>query len=355
MSRKGLRPSLVAGFVVIAALAVAGCGDSAEETASSGGGGGSKVQSEVRFTIFPGAFPSLGVYIADAMGYFEDEGIKVDYVNVGTGSSATQVLSSGDTDFIISDITGMALARKQTGAESYMVAGQFKRFMADLECRKGLVPADQEYPDVMQTVRGLKVGITAPGSATDTYLRYSMIAAGADPDSKNIIAAGGVPNLVSAIKAKRVDCVVAYQPMQKILADDVDSVLNWAEGEGPDLFGEYVFNGVITSQEFAKQQTPTVDAVSRAMKKAIEFGSDPSNAPEIAKRTLKDFQGIDPADLEDAIRATAPTFGYEVTRKAVANALEAFNTINPGQKVQYKYETLVAPSVAKELGGGPGG
>jgi NitT/TauT family transport system substrate-binding protein len=345
--------SVFAGLAAVAALAIGACGDSEDE--GGAGGSGPQVKEDVRFTIFPGAFPSLGVYIADTMGYFEEEGIKVEYVNVGTGSSATQVLSAGDTDFIVSDITGMALARKQSGAESWMVAGQFKRFMADLSCRKGVVPAGQEYPDVMQTVRDLKVGITAPGSATDTYLRYSMIDAGVEPEPRNIIGAGGVPQLVAAMKAKRIDCVVAYQPMQKILADDVDSVLNWAEGEGPELFNEYVFNGIITSQEFAEKETPTVDAVSRAMKKAVEFGSDPANAPEISEKTLKYFQGIKPEDLESAVRETAPTFGYDVTPQAVSNALEAFNTINPKQKVDYAYEDLVAPSVADELRGDASG
>jgi NitT/TauT family transport system substrate-binding protein len=342
--------------LTLAAVVLAGCGSSSSGGSASGSqgpsGGSSASVTKVRFTIFPAAFPSLGVYIADAMGYFKQEGVQPDYVNAPTGSSALQVMSSGQTDFIISGYTDLALARKESGLDGVLVAGQFKSFDAALDCRPGTVLAGQGYPGAMSTIATKTVGITSPGSATDTYLRYSLIAAGATPDDHNIIAAGGVPNLLSAFQASRVDCVTAYEPMQITLDKGaVQTVLNWGTNQGPPLLHNYIFNGIATTAKYSAAHPSIVKAVSLAMKRAVAFGSDPANAPAIAKATLKFFPGLSEQALETAVRNTAPTFGYTITPAAGANALKVYNTVHADQKVNYPYSSFIAPPVRALLAG----
>jgi NitT/TauT family transport system substrate-binding protein len=340
-----------AAVALVAIVVLAACGGSNGD-GDAAAEGDAAAPRDVRFTVFPGAIPSLGVYIADAFGYFEDEGLNVSYVNVGTGSSAIQVLLGGDTDFTISDVTGVALARRASDARAVFAAGQFHRFMASLQCRPGVVEGSGSYPAVMSELEGKRVGITAPGSSTDTYFRYSMQDAGADPAAAEFLAVGGVPNLVSAVRAGRLDCLVSYQPIQSLLGGDVEDVVNWAEGEGPAIFGEYLFNGIVASGAFAEQNPEVVEAVSRAMEKAVEFGADPANAEEIAERTAGFFEGIETADLAEVVRETAPTFGYHLTPAAVENALRVFNTINPNETVDYEYDEFVAEPVRDALAGG---
>lgn len=333
---KSLRSAAAALVVLLSVLLAAGTAGAAPSRADAA------TAVNVRFTVFPGAFPSLGVYIADALGFFKQNGIDVNYVNVGTGSSALQVLVGGDTDFTISDITGVALARKNAGADVVFVSSQFGRFMAALACRTDSGISGR-YPAVMRQLEGKRIGITAPGSATDTYVRYTMIAAGANPNRANIIGVGGVPNLIAALQAGSVDCITAYQPIQALMAGRMRVVLNWATGQGPQIFArDYLFNGIVTTRRYAENNPGVVRRVAAAMQRATKYGSDPKNADKIARAVARFFPGLDVGTFAATVRDTAPTFGYQVTRTSVANALKVYNTIRPDDRVTYNLSSFVA-------------
>ena len=297
----------------------------------------------VRFTVFPGAIPSMGVYVADGMGFFAEEGITLEYVTVGTGSSALQVLAAGETDFTISDLTGTASART-AGADVVFVSAQFHRFMAELVCQPDFELPDGGYPATMEALAGATLGITAPGSATDTYLRYSMIAAGVDPASAEIIPIGGVPQLLAAFDARSVECLVAYQPMQSLLPEH-QSAVDWEAGEGPDAFDTYVFNGIVTSESFDAESPDVVRRVAAAMEKAVTFASDPNNADVIAENTVQFFEGLDQETLAQIVRDGAGTYGYEITPEHIANAAEVYQATS-GNELGGSYDDLIADSVA---------
>ncbi|MPZ28260.1 MAG: transporter substrate-binding domain-containing protein [Micromonosporaceae bacterium] len=326
------------------ALTVAACnGDSdpGDEGAATGPDGEPNPVT-IRFTVFPGALASMGVYIADALGHFEEEGVEIEYVTVGTGSSAMAVLLAGETDFTISDITGVATAR-QAGGEPVFVSAQYHGFGAAVACRPDVQFTTTAYPGSMRELEGKTIGITAPGSATDTYLRYSMIAAGADPGQAEIVPIGGVPQLLSAYTAGSVDCLVAYQPLQHLI-EDYQSVVNWETGEGPAEFGDYVFNGIITTESYDSDHSEIVARVQQAMQQTIEFARDPDNAEEIAAATLQFFEGLEEDVLAQIMRDSAETFGYEFTEAHVGNAATVYQAIT-GNELGITYADLIAPSL----------
>jgi NitT/TauT family transport system substrate-binding protein len=334
----GSKLRLCVALVVIGAVAAGTAGASSAKTEQA-------APVKVRFTVFPGAAPSLGVYIADAMGFFQRNGLEVEYANVGTGTSALQVLLSGNTDFIISDITGAALARKNSGATVVFASGQFRRFMAALQCRpeSGVTGS---YPAAMRQLEGKRIGITGPGSATDTYLRFTMLAAGANPARASIIPVGGVPNLIAAVQAGSIDCLISYQPIQGELGSRVRTIVNFATGQGPPIFArDYLFNGIATSTAFAGRNPVTVRRVAAAMRQASVFGSNTANAATIAQRVARFFPGIEQSQLLAMVRGTAPTLGHRITRGSIQNALRVYNNIRPDDTVSYPNASFIAPSV----------
>jgi NitT/TauT family transport system substrate-binding protein len=304
----------------------------------------------VKVTVFPAATPSLGVYIADALGFFSKNHIDIQYANVGTGSAALQALVSGSTDFTISDVTGVTLARRNTGIDVRFVAGQFTRFMGALQCRNG-AGISGSYPDAMKQLVGKKVGITAPGSSTDTYLRYTLLQAGVDPSKVSIIGIGGVPNLVAAIQAGSVDCITSYQPVQQLIKGKVTTLVDWAKGQGPKVFADnYPYNGLITSSAYAQKHPGTVRLFANAMREADNYGKDPAHAGQIASKVIQFFPGIDPDVLQSLIADMAPTFGFQMNRGAVGNAAKVFNGINPNATINYSYASYIASSMMDVTG-----
>jgi len=330
---------LIPAILTTAALVLTGCGS--DDDASSGPPAAGEKQT-VRFTVFPGAMASMGVYIADALGFFDKQGITLEYVNVATGSSALQVLASGQTDFAISDVTGTATARA-AGSDIVFASGQFTRFAGELACRTDLQVDGDAYPDTMKSLAGKKIGITAPGSSTDTYLRYSMIEAGVDPAQAQIIPIGGIPQLVAAMQSGNVDCVTAYQPMHQQLGD-VQVLVNWQAGEGPDTFSDYSYNGIATSGRFAGANPDAVRKVAAAMKDAAAFGNEAGNAAEIAEKTVTFFQGFDEQVLQEVTAELAGTFGADITEQQLENAATVFKAVT-GKDIDVSYEQLVAEPV----------
>ncbi|MER5908914.1 ABC transporter substrate-binding protein [Streptomyces sp. NPDC001982] len=299
----------------------------------------------VRFTVFTGATTSWGVYIADAMGFFKTHGVNIKYVSVGSGSSAMQVVASGDTDFALSDATITANASK-TGLETQFVAGQFKRFAAELACQPGLTTGS--YPESMRALKGKTIGYTAPGSGSDFYLQYSLMEAGVDPADVERIPVGGAPQLIAAYRATSVDCVTAYQPMQQELGD-ASVPINWQEGEGPAEFSDYLLNGVVASKKYIDGHEDEVRAVALAMKDAAEFASDPANAEEIAKATVKFFPGSNTTDLAAIAEEIADAYTYSVTEQQVASAAIVYKAVT-GEDYPLEYADIVAEPARNIIG-----
>lgn len=280
--------------------------------------------TKVKFTVFPAVTASMGVYIADQMGFFEKNGIEIQYVNASTGTSATQTLVAGATDFTISDLTGAANAIK-AGADLKFVSGQFRYFHGALYCQKEISAAGG-YPKNMKNLIGKKIGITGVGAATDSYTRYSLIRAGVDPKLVTIVPIGGAGSLLAAFQAKSVDCVTAYQPMQ-LQMKDASVLVDWQAGEGPREFGNYSFNAIVTTGAYAKKDLKTVKAVAQSMKDAVKFAGDSKNSAAIAEKVLKFFPGMTLADLTAVLTSTSGTYSYGISTSNLANAQKVFKAV----------------------------
>jgi NitT/TauT family transport system substrate-binding protein len=294
--------------------------------------------TKVKFTVFPAVTASMGVYIADQMGFFEKNGIEIQYVNASTGTSALQTLLAGATDYTISDLTGAANAIK-AGADLKFVSGQFRYFHGALYCQKE-ISAEGGYPKNMKNLIGKKIGITGVGAATDTYTRYSLTRAGVNPKLVTIVPIGGAPSLLAAFLAKSVDCITAYQPMQLQLKD-ASILVDWQAGEGPKEFGNYLFNGIVTTNAYASKNLKTVKAVAQSMKDAAKFAGDSKNSAAIAEKVLKFFPGSTLADLTEVLTATSGTYTYTISTSNLLNAQKVFTSVVGPWPIKNNSELIV--------------
>lgn len=320
-----------------ALLGVTGC---AQPVQTTGDGG----RESVRVTIYPGTMPSLGVYVADALGYFKDEGLDVEYVNVASGSSSLQLLAAGQTDLALAGVEAAAAARAK-GSPIVFVSGQVKRFPASLVCQKDVPVATKAYPAVMHSLVGRSIGITAPGSATDYYTQFSLIDAGVNRSDVKIVPIGGAPQLVAAFESRHVDCIVAYQPMQLQMTNG-QTLVNWQSGEGPAEFRDYIANGVATTEGFASQHSSAVEKFTAALKKAIEDINNPANAEKIAEATLQFFPGFDLKSHTTTVKSLAGTFSADLTKSQIAGVGTIYEAVT-GSPLGSSYGELAAKSAQR--------
>lgn len=148
------------------------------------------------------------------LGNFKEEGLNVTVENFQAGGSkALQALIGGSVDGTV----GFYDHTIQMQAQGKAISCVF--LLNDIP--GVLLGVRSDLADKVKAgagLKGLKLGITAPGSSTDTVARYYIKKSGLGPRDVNIIAVGsGAPGMV-ALEAKNIDALVYFDPIATLLA-----------------------------------------------------------------------------------------------------------------------------------------
>jgi len=154
------------------------------------------------------SFIFLPVYAAEELGYFKAEGINAEFVDFEGGAEVTTAMVGGSIEMGATMVERpMILAEKGFGAKNLVALENknplFLLVRDDVKAVKGDVKA----------LKGLKLGMTKPGSGTDLSLRALLKDAGLVPDQDvAIVSLGGPSAQVAALQAKSVDGVMTSEP-----------------------------------------------------------------------------------------------------------------------------------------------
>src|SRR3954470_5805324 len=168
----------------------------------------SLAQTKVRLAV--GGQPALfylPLNVTDRLGYFRDEGLNVAISDVSAGGRALQALMGGSADVVTGsfDHTIQMQAKQQT-ITAVVQLGRFPGFALGLVGPKAAAyrgPAD---------LKGMKIGITAPGSSTHFMVLHMMAQAGLKPDDASFITTGAGPTAVAAARRGEIDAMVNVDP-----------------------------------------------------------------------------------------------------------------------------------------------
>lgn len=171
-------------------------------------------------------------YLAEDMGYYADEGLTIERLLLNGGPVAMTALVAGEGDLQVAT-PGEALsavARGQdirilegyTATDAYSIcasaafaAAQAVDAASPLEARTAAVAA----------LRGARIGITAPGSATDLIARMAVRQVGLDPDSDvQIVPMGNIVNVVSGLSNGAIEAGALLSPFTEQTAHQFGAV-----------------------------------------------------------------------------------------------------------------------------------
>ncbi|MGE0850501.1 MAG: ABC transporter substrate-binding protein [Hyphomicrobiaceae bacterium] len=178
--------------VLLAALAALAATTAIAQTQSSG-----KVIAKgetLRIQIYPSAVPQLGLKVAVERGFCKDHGITCELVTIPSGPTGLQALAAGSLEISNSsnDLNMQAVAQ---GNDFQLIVGTFAPNPYSLAVHKDvpLPNLAKGYPAVMADLKGLKVGVTGRGAATEIQARALLRGAGLDPESSVTFVAVGSP------------------------------------------------------------------------------------------------------------------------------------------------------------------
>ena len=147
-------------------------------------------------------FYYLPLTIAERNGYFKDEGLDVEIPDFAGGAKALQALVGGSADMV-------------SGAFEHTINMQAKKqpiravvLQASYSSIVLLLPKDKaaKYKSA-KDLKGLKIGVTAPGSSTNMFVNNLLAKEGLKPNDVSIVGVGAGAGAVAAMDKGEIDAI----------------------------------------------------------------------------------------------------------------------------------------------------
>ena len=170
-------------------------------------------QSKVTIAVGGGAcLCYLPTVLAKQLGEYEKAGLAVELVDLKGGSDALRAVLGGSADVVSGYFDHCVnLAAKKQELQSFVV---YDRYPGEVLV---VSPAHTAEIKSIKDLAGKKVGVSAPGSSTDFFLKYLLKKNGVDPASVAVIGVGLGATAVAAMEQGQIDAAVMLDPSVTVL------------------------------------------------------------------------------------------------------------------------------------------
>ncbi len=264
----------------------------------------------VRMSVGSYNLNNLPFPIAESLGFYKEEGLEVTTENFAQGGSKVlQALVAGSTDVAV----GFYDHTIQMQAQGKHVIG-----FVQLASNSGLVLAgrnDTDFdPAKPETIKGKNVGITAPGSSSDFFVRYYLQKHGLSEEDISIIGVGSGAAAVAALQQGKIDILVNYDPAATIVeARGIGKILidgRSIEGAKAVYGGIYPTSVLYANQDYIDAHPEVIQKVTNATVKALHWMREHS-AEEIVEKLPDDFVSGDKATYIKAVENAKAIFSQD--------------------------------------------
>ncbi len=221
------------------------------------------------------------LFIASEKGFFSEEGVDVELVELSSLSDVRRAFERGQVDGMASSLVEVIEVARQ--GEHWPVIS----VMADYSNGADVVLATKEIDDI-SSLKGRRVGVEA-GSLNQFILARALAKGGLSLSDVEVV---NLPQLAmpDAVALGEVDAVITYPP---ISTDVVDTGLVEEIFSTKDIPGE-VADVVSFRRDIAARRASDIDAFARAWGRAVAFADEnPAEAYQIIGR----FIGMTPDEL----------------------------------------------------------
>jgi NitT/TauT family transport system substrate-binding protein len=177
-------------------------------------------QSKITVAVGGGAcLCYLPTVLAKQLGEFDKAGLAVELVDLKGGSDALKAVLGGSADVVSGYFDHCVnLAAKKQELQSFVVYDRYPGLVLVVS------PSHNGEIKSIKDLAGKKVGVSAPGSSTDFFLKYLLKKNGLDPTSAAVIGVGLGATAVAAMEQGQIDAAVMLDPSVTVL-----------QGSHPDL------------------------------------------------------------------------------------------------------------------------
>ncbi len=210
----------------------------------------------------------LPLTLAERLGYFRDEGLQVEILDFAGGAKALQAMMGGSADVVSGGFDHVIVMRARGQLlRSFVLQGATPAISLGVATRRVA-----QYQSA-KSLKGMKIGVTAPGSSTHAFVNHLLATAGLAPDDVSIIGVGTGAAAVAAMRAGHLDAVANIEPAITMMqrAGTIKVVVETVSVQGARaLFGSPLPSGSLYAREkFISSRPHTVQALTNAMVRAL--------------------------------------------------------------------------------------
>jgi NitT/TauT family transport system substrate-binding protein len=276
-------------------------------------------------------FYYLPLSVAERKGYFREEGLEVEIPDFAGGAKALQALVGGSADMVSGAYEHtINMAAKRQPIKAVVLQAKYSSIALLLPKEKAAVykgPKD---------LKGLKIGVTAPGSSTNMFVNNLLAKVGLKPSDVAIVGVGAGSGAVAAMERGEIDAISNLDPVltQLEATGKFAAVADSRTEKGMnDIYGgDYHASVIYITDEFIKKNPNTVQAVVNAMVRADRW---------IAKATPQEIVDLMP----EAYKAGNPTlYKQALLKNMIGYSEDGQMSMKAAQNV-YKVLRQFEPSV----------
>jgi NitT/TauT family transport system substrate-binding protein len=242
----------------------------------------------------------LPTVLAYQLGEFKKAGLDVEMVQLKGGSDALKAVIGGSADVVSGYFDHCVnLAAKNQALQSFVVYDRFPGFA---------LVVSPKHNDTVKSIKDLankKVGVSAPGSSTDFFLKYILSKNGVDPNSVGVIGVGLGGSAVAAMEQGTIDAAIMLDPAVTVLVNEYKDlkILSDTRSQKDTLSvfgGEYPGGALYTKAEWIAAHPKEVQAMTNAIVATLKWIH--SHTPEdIANKMPAEMVGKDIAALKNTM------------------------------------------------------
>ena len=308
--------ALIAGL----ALALSACGapsaappgqaaNNSPAATGAAGGAGDKVVVGIGGQTLLTYLPTT---LAQQLGYYKDEGVNVELQDLQGGSKALTAMIGGSTQVT-------------SGYYEHTIQMQAKhqsiKAFANMGLSSGLAlvvaPKNEGTIKTIADLKGKNVGVTAPGSSTDMFVKYLLSKNGMGTTDAAVSAIGAGSSAVAAVQHGQVDAAVMLEPdltvlgtqlgKQPVVLEDVRTVEGLKDVFGTDAWPS---SSLYAKTDWLEKNPDTAAKMAKAIQRTLQFIASHSGA-EIAAKMPPAFAGGNMDQYAAVIDKLKPTLSKD--------------------------------------------
>jgi NitT/TauT family transport system substrate-binding protein len=248
----------------------------------------------------------LPLTICERLGYFKEQGLDVTINDFRGGAQSLQALVGGSVDVVTGAYEHtIRMQAKGQDIKAVIELGRFPGIV--LAVRKDKAAGYKSAADL----KGMKIGVSAPGSSTNFFVMYLMSKAGLKPTDAAYIGVGIGPSAVAAVQKGDIDALANLDPMITKLEQDGDIKVvadsRTEEGTRAIFGGSNPAAVLYVKQDFIDKNPNTVQALVNAFYKALKW-LEKATPEEIAAAVPEEYFLGDRALYVAAVKANKPVY-----------------------------------------------